>query len=264
MASITATQQVTHNQPSRADHIVRNAGRMRQIDTKAYLSTQSSKQMFAKTATILTTTGIGMGIGAGVGSLEGGIGAIPGCFIGGGIGLGAGIAIVASWSSCEFKSWKKDQTKEVVSATLQSMNRVINDPELICPITQEPPTEPVVTPFSKQVFNKESLEEWVTANGTDPITHQKMTLDDIYHAPAAIGALHNIMQNVVNGKEGTFDAKQLEGVEILRQDLDNNRRTYLQAEEKNLMARIENQQISIREAGDLFQNLCYKIDPKNV
>ena len=121
-----------------------------------------------------------------------------------------------------------------------------------------------MTPFTNQVYDKESLEEWVSANGTDPITHQKMTIDDISHSPAAVGVLHNIMQNMVHGYEGTFDAKQLEGVEILRKDLDNNRRTYLQAEEKNLMIRIKNQQISIREAGDLFQKLCYTIDPKQV
>ena len=264
MTTITVTQHVTHHQPNRADLILRNTGRMRQIDTKSYLSTQSSKQMFAKTATILASTGICTGIGAGVGSLECGIGAIPGGLIGGGVGLGLGIAIVASWSSCEFKTWKKNQTKEVVSSTLQSLNGVINDPGLICAISHEPPTEPVVTPFSKQVYDKESLEDWVSANGTDPITHQKMTTDDISHSPGAVGALHYIMQNMVRGNEGTFDAQQLEGVEILRKDLDNNRRTYLQAEEKNLMTRIENQQISIREAGDLFQKLCYTIDPRTV
>lgn len=175
-----------------------------------------------------------------------------------------GIAIVAGWSSSEFKTWKKEQTKEVVSATLQALNTAINDSELICPITQEPPIEPVVTPHSKQVYEKENLEEWVKENGTDPITHKKMTLNEIHHAPAAIGALHNICHNIVHGNEGTFDAEQLKGVVILRQDLDKNRRTYLQAEEKNLMTRIENKQISIRDAGDLFQRLCYAIDPKNV
>ena len=85
---------------------------MRHIDTKAYLSTQSSKQMFAKTATILASTGICAGIGAGVGSMECGIGAIPGGLIGGGVGLGLGIAIVTSWSSCEFKTWKKTRLKK--------------------------------------------------------------------------------------------------------------------------------------------------------
>ena len=82
MANITVTQYVAHNQPNRADLILRNTGRMRQIDTKAYLSTQSSKQMFAKTATVLASTGICMGIGAGVGAIEGGVGALPGGFIG--------------------------------------------------------------------------------------------------------------------------------------------------------------------------------------
>ena len=264
MASITLTQNVTYNHQNRDDLIVRNAGRMRKIDTKAYLSTQSSKQMFAKTATILTSTGIGAGIGAGIGSMECGIGALPGGLIGGGVGLGIGIAIVASWSSCEFKTWKSNQTKEVVSATLQGLNGVINDPELICAISHEPPMEPVVTPFSKQVYDKESLEDWVSAHGTDPITHQEMTIDDISHSPAAVGALHNLMQNTVCRNEGNFDANQLEGVEILRKDLDKNRRTYLQAEEKNLMTRVENKQTSIREAGDLFQKLCYTIDPKDV
>ena len=264
MTTITLTQNVIHHQPNRANHIVRNAGRMRQIDTKAYLSTQSSTQMFAKTATILASTGICSGIGAGVGAMEGGIGALPGGLIGGGIGLGLGFAIVASWSSCEFKDWKKNQTKEIVSATIKELNGVVNDPELICPITLEPPTDPVVTPYSKQVYDKESLEEWVSEKGTDPITHKKMTLAEIYHAPSAIGHLHSICQNIVHGNEGNFDTHQLEGVEILRKDLDKNRRTYLQAEEKNLMTRIDNHQISIRDAGDLFQKLCYTIDPKNI
>jgi hypothetical protein len=65
MATITLTQNATHTQANRADLIVRNTRRMRQIDTKAYLSSQSSKQMFAKTATILASTGICAGIGAG-------------------------------------------------------------------------------------------------------------------------------------------------------------------------------------------------------
>jgi hypothetical protein len=90
MTTITVTQNITYDQPDRSVHILRNAGRMRQIDTKAYLSTQSSRQMFAKTATILVSTGIGAGIGAGVGAMEFGIGALPGGLIGGGVGLGVG------------------------------------------------------------------------------------------------------------------------------------------------------------------------------
>jgi U-box domain len=257
MATITINQ-------TRADCIVRNTGRMRQIDTKAYLSDQSTLKMFAKTSTILASTGLCAGIGAGVGSMEGGIGALPGGLIGGGVGLCVGFAIVASWSSCEFKDWKKNQSKEVVATTLHELKGVIKDPELICAISHEPPTEPVVTKHSKQVYERENLEEWVSKHGTDPITKEKMTLDDIYHAPAAIGALHNICQNITRGDEGNFDAKQLEGVEILRKDLDKNRRTYLKAEEKNLMARIEDKKISIRDAGNLFKHLCDTIDPKDI
>ena len=247
----------------RATVIVGNTRIMRRIDTKAYLSSQSSCKMFSKVSTILLSTGICAGIGAAVGSMECGIGAAPGAGIGAVVGLGVGIGAVSSWTSCEFKNWKESQSKEVVSSTLRALNGLINDPELICPITLEPPTDPVVTPNSKQVFGREALEEHIRKNGTDPITRQKLTLKEVYHAPAAMGALNNVCRTVTQGPmRQNFAPDELEGVEMLGKDLDKNIKTYLKAEEKILIERIEKKEISIRDAGDAFQRLCYTLDPR--
>ena len=261
MATISRTETIQH-QNHRDMIIVRNSNSMRRIDTKAYLSSQSSCKMFSKVSTILLATGIGAGVGAGLGAMECGIGAAPGAGIGAAVGLGVGIGIVSTWSSCEFKKWKENQSQEVISSTLRALNGAINDPELICPITLEPPTEPVVTPYSRQVYDLGALEEHISKNGTDPITRQKLTMKDVRHAPAAMGVLHNACDDLIKNGVQQFSSEELEGVGMLRKDLDNSRRKYFKAEEKVLLERIDKKEISIREAGDSFQRLCQLLDPK--
>ncbi|ODV86210.1 hypothetical protein CANARDRAFT_189704, partial [[Candida] arabinofermentans NRRL YB-2248] len=50
---------------------------------------------------------------------------------------------------------------------------------MICSISGEPAVEPVLSTKSNRIFERRLIVAYIDDNGTDPITQQPLTVDDL-------------------------------------------------------------------------------------
>ena len=51
--------------------------------------------------------------------------------------------------------------------------------QYLCPITQELMQDPVILIVSGRTYEREAIRKWVQDRGTDPITRQQCTVNDL-------------------------------------------------------------------------------------
>lgn len=77
---------------------------------------------------------------------------------------------------------KRKQVVVVENSTIVRFNtRPINRPTTMffCAISGEPPLEPVVSAKSGKVYERRLIVKYITENGTDPITGEKLEESDL-------------------------------------------------------------------------------------
>lgn len=74
----------------------------------------------------------------------------------------------------------------------------MNIESFICPISQEMMSDPVMTKYG-HLYERKYIEQWVTENGTCPMTNQKLGLGDLipaYSVRNAIQEYKKMKQNI--------------------------------------------------------------------
>ena len=76
-----------------------------------------------------------------------------------------------SWHKTEKRGRDADQSEEASKKMRKSINDVAAD--LVCPITQELPIEPVMAEDNK-IYEKKAILEWLSRDATSPVTRARM------------------------------------------------------------------------------------------
>ncbi|GMK58826.1 hypothetical protein CspeluHIS016_0602680 [Cutaneotrichosporon spelunceum] len=89
-----------------------------------------------------------------------------------------------------------------------------------CAISGSPPTNPVVSKTSGTVYEKALIERYIEENGTDPISGEALTLDDLVEVKAKPSTLppraatQTSIPALLTALQGEYDSIMLESLEI--------------------------------------------------
>jgi hypothetical protein len=138
-----------------------------------------------------TFAGVGGMIGGGIGGGIGAVCASPGGPIGvaGGFGIGFAIgapigAAIGSCFACKriyprYQQWMETEEGAKFADSLANyLSEKALDHHIICPITQMPVLQGVRTPNGR-IYEKKPLVQWINQHGTDPLTREKLTKDQL-------------------------------------------------------------------------------------
>ncbi|KAJ3085923.1 hypothetical protein HK102_013684, partial [Quaeritorhiza haematococci] len=86
---------------------------------------------------------------------------------------------------------------------------------VICPITHELMTDPVLLTVDGRTYERSAIEEWIRTHGTSPVTREPATVGDLVPNRAVRDVIESLKNNP-GGEEGVRSAQQ-EAVEIVQE-----------------------------------------------
>ncbi len=212
---------------------------------------------------VLSGVSIGMTIGAAAGAPAAGLGAAPGAGIGAGVGFVIGVMACAAIDGTNYNKLRNSLS----SKALEDLDECFSDCGFTeddkCAIGGHIPAFPVRINGHHQVYERAEIEAWQKKNGTNPITRQPFSLEDIRVCRKAIAKTGIICDLILNDpvKRATLTPVQLKGFAILRE-------TSLKATElvrettvKHLVSDNKNKKISTRDMAREMMILADIIEP---
>ena len=114
--------------------------------------------------------------------------------------------------------------------------------QFVCPITLELLTDPVITP-SGVSYERQAIEDWIDQRGTDPMTGQPLTRQQLYPNRGLLAALHAWQQSERDWRQRIAELQQnlraaQEQDDDDDDDDDNNNNDNFAARERTLLSRI--------------------------
>lgn len=202
-----------------------------------YLKDPEVKVFKTTISPILISTASGAAGGALIGGCLGGPkGAAIGAGTGAGGGFIVGCVISAKQTSKSYKAWLAQyRSDESFSSFLGVYKRDSFREKFVCPITQEPFIDPVISPNGR-VYERASIEQWVREHETDPFTREPLRLEDLRTDHTTLGKHCKELKKMLTEKseEKGLDKFSRKGIEKLQADLDHQAECIFQEEMKVL------------------------------
>jgi hypothetical protein len=222
------------------------------LSRKEYQGTLSRSQMFGYAAYVIATTGTGAGIGAACGSAAGGLGAGPGAGIGASVGLVVGLATGSIHRfATNFQVWKKTQKESVVREFYDRFKEVseFQGFKLQCPLTKTLAHDPVKTPYSDDVYEREAIEKHIHEYGACPVTKKPLKIEDLKTSLSALAHANRICKEIIAPRVGALplSKEQHEGLKMLLEDASDNMYYFQEQERKNMEALVKAKKMSYQE-----------------
>ena len=162
-----------------------------------------------------------------------------------------------------YNSWAASHSVEARQTFANKFSELAEDKDLICPISQEAIVEPVQLSTCGVLYNREHLEEWVKKEGTCPITHQKVTLDDIKFNISATNRIHECCKKILGDQNciEKLTKNEIFGMKLMSQDYKRRAALLFKIEMEVLQSQLKEEKIPAREFAEKVRQLGDAYDP---
>jgi hypothetical protein len=187
------------------------------------------------------------------------LGSIGGGIIGGILGY----RITQECDKFFYNSWKKQHTFEAVESMNKLLSSSIDDPEMVCLITQEAAIDAVRTPHTNYVYERSALEQWIKENHTDPATRQPVNIEDITISGRGFAIKRQMCRNALI-KIGSDNQEAQSIILSIHDENEKNAKKFISLEMHSLLKSLEKNLITLNQYESKAAHLLYDINISSI